>query len=285
MQIGNLRITNTSKMFSGDTRLSTLLYAAPKFGKTTMAATMDAMTKKYMGKPTLYIMCEAGEGGGALSVQGANIDCVFPETINDLEAILTWLYNDTTYGGVVMDSVTEMVNRIMKPYILSTPTSGSNAVETAARKEGVPVRLDYNKMNERGRMWLNRLVGLTTIMKNVDGVRVADLDRRKHVLATAHTKIKADQDGTIIKVQPDLPGQLAESACGLFQTVITLNRSIIQKTQPDGSKVGIPSVSVMSAITIPPYVLGDRFGIFENGSPPDFVHIYENNFLPKFASN
>lgn len=284
MQIGNLQIINTDKMFSGDTRMSTLLYANPKFGKTTMASTMDAMTKKYMGKPTLYIMCEAGEGGGALSVKDAGIDCVFPETLDDLEAILTWLYNDTHYGGVVMDSVTEMVNRIMKPHILATPTSGANPVEMAARKEGVPVRLDYNKMNERGRLWLNRLVGLTTITKVVDGARVPDLDRRKHVLATAHTKIKSSQDGTIIKIQPDLPGQLAESACGLFQSVITLNRSVVNKTI-DGRKVSEPNITVVSEISGLPYILGDRFGIFENGSPPDFLYIYEKNFLPKFSNN
>lgn len=284
MQIGSLRIVNTSKMFGLDTRMSTLLYAPPKYGKTTMASTMDAMTKKHLGKPTLYIMCEAGDGGGALSVKDAGIDCVFPETLEDLESILTWLYNDTTYGGVVMDSVTEMVNRIMKPYILATPTAGANPVELSARKEGVPVRLDYNKMNERGRMWLNRLVGLTTIVKTEGGTRVPDLDRRKHVLATAHTKIKSDQDGTIIKIQPDLPGQLAENACGLFQSVITLNRSVVNKTI-DNRKVAVPNITVVSEIVGLPYILGDRFGIFENGSPPDFVHIYENNFLPKFSTN
>ena len=168
-----------------------------------------------MGKPTLYLMCEAGEGGGAGSIQKEDVDCLFPQTKEDLDKILAALASDTTYAGVVLDSATEVVNRIVKPYVLQK-TSSKEARDPDVRKardQGVPARDDYQKILELMRDWLNRLINLSTPTKtNEEGVLVPDLNRAKHIFVTAHARTRTDRDGKITVIGPDLPGQLMQSA-------------------------------------------------------------------------
>jgi hypothetical protein len=121
-----------------------MLWAHPKRGKTTFAASLDAMTKKYFGKPTLVIAVEAGEGGGTMSIQDGDVDYVAPTSMEELNKVLAALANDTTYGGVVLDSSTEYVNRFLKPYALSFPYTKGSA--PATRSLGVPEQGDYQTM-------------------------------------------------------------------------------------------------------------------------------------------
>lgn len=281
MIIGGLQIGSSSKAYTHSSRWTGLVHAPPKYGKTRLCGTLDDVTQKYMNKRTLFIACDAGEGGGTVSIAEKDIPIVVPATVDDMENIIADLEVDTEFGGVVLDSGGEIVKRILTPYITSeTRTTETNSATLDARRQGVPTRTDYAKIGERARVWFNRLVSLSMTTKIVDGVKVPDDDRRKHVFITAHQRIKTDDSNKIVSIGPDLPGQLADNACGLVQTVLSLRKNPVRTKDKDGKPIRSYEYSIMSEPDNGlPYVVGDRFGVFENGAPLDFMYIYENIFM------
>lgn len=266
---GGLVVGNTSQLITPHTKMCVLCVAPSGFGKTRLGATMDKMTKRFFDKPTLIVAVEAGEGGGTMSLKGMGVDFVVPQSINDIDKIITWLGSDTTYGGVVLDSATEYVKRFAQPYALSFPPR--ERVET--RKAGVPSRSDYQTMGEKARQHFNALINLTVH---------PDLKVRKHLLITCLEREKQNEDGVVVAIQPDLPGQMASTATAMFQTVVGIK--ILQTLTPDPNDPkkmvrGTKRVLVCDGDGV--RQVKDRTGLFATGDPPDLEWIYENRWLPE----
>lgn len=211
MNIGSLNIKNTKNLLNKDTRICALLYAPAKFGKTKLAASLDAFTKKHRNKPTLIIASEVAEGGGTMSLNDMDIDYVMPKNWSEMESLLASLATNDVYGGVVLDNASDYVARIVKPHALAFPTKEK---VLGARTVGVPVRSDYQVMGECCRTQLNRLINLTN--ENTPEAF------RKDLIVTALMKEEKDNDGNITGIVPDLPGALAGAVTAMFQSVISI---------------------------------------------------------------
>lgn len=266
--LAGLKIRNTAKLITADTRICSLLHSPGGFGKTTAGASMDAMTKKFFGKPTIYIACDPGEGGGTMSIQDFGVDFVVPTSLEDLRKIIASLHTDTCYAGVVLDPANEYVNRFVKAYALKFPSREHVATRTA----GVPERSDYQTMGEIARQDLNSLINLTTH---------SDLNIRKHLLVNCTQKDKMD-NGTLTSIQPDLPGALAGTATAMFQTVLSMKIEVkVVKNDKGQTERTKKRVFISEADGV--LQVKDRTGCFPNGCEPDFEKIYEKYFLPRIA--
>lgn len=270
-KLGGVEVQNTNFLITPSTRLCVLCFAPSGFGKTTLGATLDKLTKEFLKKPTLFIAVEAGEGGGTMSLEGLGVDFVRPDNLNAFEQILAALSTDTTYGGVVLDSASEHVKRFIQPYALTFPSR--EKMET--RKAGVPERSDYQTMGEKIRQHFNQLINLTTHPNE---------QVRKHLLVTALEKDRTDDRGTLISIQPDLPGAMAGTATAMFQTVL----SIVIKPQvvPDPMKPGATkriNTRVLISDSDGLRQTKDRTRLFPNNSEPDLAKIYREHWTKKFA--
>lgn len=286
--IAGIEIQNTSDIFGPDTRFCGLVYAFAKFGKTTFAASMNAMTQEFYGKPTLYIPLEAADGGGLMAVEELGLDFVIPKSFEDLRRLMANLKTDTTYAGVVLDSATEYVKRFLQPKALKMPNPKESVMQPF-RDMGVPARSDYQTMGEDARSFFNSLIELTAL---------PDMRIRKHLLVTALMKERTDDGGNVVKVHPDLPGAMADNATAMFQTVGTISVSTTVEKDATGKPVVDPATrrpvththrSLVTAAngTI---IRGDRMKILPPmDCPLDFVRIWKEWWVPavekKLAGN
>jgi hypothetical protein len=272
--IGSLKIRNTSTVIDDDTKLCMLLHAQPKFGKTVVAASLDRLTKKYNSKPTLFIACEAADGGGTMSIQSQAVDFVMPQNWNEFCSVISELQSNETYGGVVLDNATDLVKRFAMPFCLKLPFEKGSA--PASRALGVPAQPDYQTCGELLRGKLNELMNLT---------KSSNLKTRKHLVVCALQKNKTDRDGTLLKVQPDLPGAMSEDASAMFQTIagIAIKTSVQDVFDPNGKKTGTARVSNRVLVTQGDglAILGDRTGAFPKEGTTDLCEAWEKYFLPR----
>jgi len=265
--IGGIQIKNTAHLINTDTRVCMMVYATPKTGKTTLSSTLNKLTLKHLGKPTLFVAVEAGEGGGTMSIQDAGVDYVCPANYNDFQALLVALQTDTTYGGIVLDSSTEYVNRYLKPYALNFPSRE----KIPTRAAGVPERSDYQTMGEKARSDFNTLINLTTH---------PNMNIRKHLIVTALERVK-ESDGKIVAIQPDLPGAMSSSATAMFQTVGQIAiRGKVQKNPTTGQNERVQErVLVTGGDGV--RVVGDRTHILPaECQEMDMLEIWEKYWLP-----
>lgn len=265
-EIAGIEVRNTSELINERTKICVMVYAPAKFGKTTFAATLNQLTKAKEGRPSLFIAVETGEGGGTMSIQDAGVDYVTPETYADFLKILTALRTDTHYGGVILDSATEYVNRFLKPYALKFPSRE----RTATREAGVPERSDYQTMGEKLRQDFSRLIELTTL---------SDLRCRKHVVVTALQREKMDGEN-IVAIHPDLPGAMAFTAAAMFHTVAQIG--ISNRVEKEGSTTRRVTHRYLITESNGVRVVGDRTGCFPDGAPLNFLEIYERYWEPRF---
>ena len=268
-RIGGINVRNTANLINPDTRLCAMVYSPPKFGKTTLAATLNKLTLKTLNKPTLFIAVEAGEGGGTMSIQDAGVDYVCPEDYNEFQSVLAALQTDTFYGGVVLDSATEYVNRYLKPYALNFPSRE----RIPTRSAGVPERSDYQTMGEKARKDFNQLISLTT---------KADTNIRKHLIVTALERSKED-NGAIVAIQPDLPGAMSGAATAMFQTVAQVAiRGKVVKDPTTGQPSRITErVLVTGGDGV--RVVGDRTHVFPTEcTDMDLLTLWEKYWVPQF---
>jgi hypothetical protein len=189
-----------------------MLYTGAKVGKTRLAASLNEITTKYRGKPTIFIACEAAEGGGTMTLEDLGIDYMTPKNWTEFEATLAWLTTDSTYGGVVLDNATDYVARIVKPHALAFPTK--EIATQPLRAVGVPARSDYQTMGENGRGHMNRLINLTN--------ESTDPKFRKDLIVTALERDKSNDAGQTISIYPDLPGALSGTVTAMFQSVVSI---------------------------------------------------------------
>lgn len=270
--IAGLTVRNTRNLINPETRICMMIWAYAKRGKSTLGATLDTFTKKYMGKPTLFIAVEAGEGGGTMSIQDKDVDYVTPINIDELNKIIASLGSDTTYGGIVLDSASEYVNRFLKPYALKFPYTKGTPPPT--RLAGVPEQGDYQTMGERARSDFNQLINLTTH---------PDPKIRKHLLVTALEMEKKDRDGNVLRIGPALPGAMMEGSTSMFQTVGTIELKTVVDKGPDGKPTRTTIRQLVTDATEEnKKILGDRTKCIKTGMPLDFVQIWEQGFMPRF---
>lgn len=268
-RIGSLPIRNTAVLITPKTKICLLVYASPKIGKTTLCATLDTMTKKFFGKPTLIIACETADGGGTMSIQEFGVDFVQPTNRDELLSVIAALGSDTTYGGVAVDSFSEVARSLIQPYALNFPAR----VGEPRRAAGVPEISDYHTMGEDARKILNQLVALTVH---------PNLNIRKHLIVTALSKTKYDKGGnTIIRVCPDLPGQMADTATAVFQTVGTIQVKV--KVIKEEERIRQVKERYLVTEGDGVVILGDRTKCFPDEGTLDMVKIWEEGFVPRIA--
>lgn len=276
--ISGIKVKNTKNNIGPDTRICMMVVAPAKRGKTTFGKTLDDLTKKHFGKPTLFIALEPSEGGGTMSIQDFDVDYVTPKTYEEYNKIIAWLAGDPTYGGVVLDSSYEFVGRFLKPYALKFPYERGSA--PASRVAGVPGQSDYHTMGEEGRMVFNKLIGLTAD---------ENPNLRKHLLVTALEKDKTNRDGELIYTGPDLPGSLATVATSMFQTVAGIDFKTTVVPDPIDSKktTRVTERIIATDASIPANmkrIIGDRTRCIPQGAPLDLVQIYEQFWMPRWKS-
>ncbi len=283
MKIGSLEIQNTSKLVNEDTRICQLLIAEGKSGKTTLSASLNNLTQKLYGKPTLVIAVEAGEGGGTASIEDFGVDYVCPKDVTEFDSIISALTADTKYAGVVLDSSTEMVQRIIKPFSLSF----ASREKAPVRVMGVPDRGDYQSMGEFMRQRMNNLINLTSreFMKN---------SFRKHVIVTARQKDKYNDNGAVIATGPDLPGQMAGNAVGMFQTIsrIEVKTVVVPNPEKPGTTMRVQK-RILRTVPGPGDALGDRYRILPDevelttadGKYVGFVEIWDKYWMPRIEKS
>ncbi len=276
-RIGSLTIKNTKTLLSPQTRLCALIFSRAKFGKTTLAAGLDALTRKYRGKPTLIIASEVAEGGGTMTLNGQDIDYVTPQNWTEMENLLANLATNDYYGGVVLDNASDYVARIVKPHALSFPAKER---DLGARSVGVPVRSDYQVMGECARQQLNRLVNLTN--ENTKE------QYRKDLVVTALERERTNADGQVTAITPDLPGALADAVTAMFQSVVSISIKPKVIKEPNGTTRRI-STRALHVNADGLRVSDDRTGIFthefpltkEDGTAQGLIEIYEK-FLMRY---
>ncbi len=268
--LGGVPVRNTANLITPDTKICVLVYAPGKFGKTTLGATLDKLTREVLGKPSIFVAVEAADGGGTMSIQDFGVDFVQPTSLSELRAVAAGLETDTKYGGVILDNSTEVVKQFVQPYALKF----ASKMKDPRREAGVPARDDYQTMGEEMRKLLNRFVRLSAH---------PDLRIRKHLVVTALLKEKLDEDGkVVIRIQPDLPGAMADAATAMFQTVATIKiREKIVRGADNKPMRTYERVLTTEGTGV--WILGDRTHCFPAEGPLDLAAVWKDGFVPRFG--
>jgi AAA domain-containing protein len=209
-QIRGINIESSKRIVSPNTKLAMLLWAASGKGKTHLAGSLDRLTQKFDGKRTLFIPVEASEGGGAVTIRKMDVPTYRPKDLSDLDKVIGTLMNDKTFGGIVIDSATELVDQYIKPMALKYPPKENFATRAA----GVPTRSDYQVIGELCSQLFNRLLLMTSHEKP---------EYRKHLIVTATDKTITDDNDKVEWMGPNLPGRMAKDAVAKFQICGTID--------------------------------------------------------------
>jgi hypothetical protein len=256
-----------------DTKLALLIYASPGMGKTSIAGSLDRLTQKFDGKRTLYIPVEASELGGAATIRKLNLPMFRPDTFSELDKALGELRNDKTFGGIVLDSATEMVNQYIKSEALKYPPKEN----FATRGAGVPTRSDYQVIGELTSQIFRKLMLMTTHEKP---------EYRKHLIITATTKEIEDDSGRVAWRGPALPGRMAAEAAAMFQICATIKvKTEILEKKRIVSRYLCTSTDGLEAVK-------DRFEVFppevkicrtytNGGDGEDLCSLWEKYWIPQ----
>lgn len=252
-----------------------LIWAPSGFGKTKIAGSLDRLTRECEGKRTLYIPVESAEGGGAATIRNSDVPIFVPKDYTDLHKTLGYIKNNKEYGGVVLDSASELVKQHIKPAALKYPCREN----VATRSVGVPTRSDYQVMGEMTSQIFRQLMLLTTN---------ENPEYRKHLIITATDQAR-EEDDKLIWQGPDLPGRMSREAVQMFQVVGTIDikaenvggkRTVNRylTTGTDGIKALKDRFEVM-----PPSVLLRKDTEDKNGGM-DLCDIWKTYWLPNMTS-
>lgn len=176
-----------------------LLIGRPGVGKSTWLAAV----------PDIGITaCETGQGSGLLSAAHNNntsADVAEPKTFADFRSVCYDTFAPFQKKAAVgLDSLTSMTKGFIMAHVLSS-FPARNPREAMRRQAGVPTGFDYGDAADTTRSLLQQL-----------------LNQNKHVIVTALEKSEKDENGVVVSIGPDLPGQLALGAPALFDTVLYL---------------------------------------------------------------
>jgi AAA domain len=270
--LGEFKPQSSKDILSKDSVLAWLIWAPSGYGKTALSGQLNDLTLKFLNKPTLYIPLEASEGGGAATIRERDVPTVIPNNFSEMDKLTRLLYNDKSYGGVVVDSASELAKTIVKPAALQYPCREN----TPTRALGVATRSDYQVMGELMGQLLRQLMKLTTH---------PDPSMRKHLIVTAAEQAR-EEDDKITWIGPDLPGRMSREAVQMFQQVGTI---VIKPEVQQGKRT---NVRVLNFSTDGVKQLKDRYKIFPTemklrntdlppaeGTGEDLVSIYEKYWL------
>ena len=198
LSLPGISISSTQDILNDDTRLAMMVWGPSGVGKTRLAGSLHSLTMEFMGKPTLYIAVESAEGGGAVTIRDMNIPLWTPKSWKELESGLQALKGDKQFGGIVVDSASDVTKRWIKDVALKYPCREKSPVITGPRGEGIPAQSDYQVMGELARQMFNSILNISS---NPDPAL------KKHVLVTALDKTFTDEDSKRITWHgPSLPG-------------------------------------------------------------------------------
>lgn len=252
-----------------------LLWAASGKGKTHLAGSLDRLTQKFDNKRTLFIPVEASEGGGATTIRKMDVPMYRPKDYSDLNKVIGTLMNDKTFGGIVIDSATELVDQYIKPTALRYPPKEN----FATRQAGVPTRSDYQVIGELTSQLFNQLLLMTSHEKP---------EYRKHLIITATDKIVMDDDDRVEWAGPNLPGRMAKDATAKFQIVGTID---VKGKVVEGKRV---MGRYLSTTTDGPKALKDRYELLppeillkktQTDEGMDLCDIWEQYFIKEMQTN
>lgn len=275
-----LPVQSTKDLFRPGTRMCHLVHGNTGAGKTRLGGTLDAFTKQYRGKPTLFIAMEPAEGGGSATNRDRDIAVVVPSTLAEVDGILDWLKTDKEFGGVVVDNMTDYVKNILQPFTIQNFPSRE---KSPTRQHGVADRGDYQSMGEFCRQRLQKLVNLT---------RTTNPEYRKDLVVLALTKEVQDQDTqSVSAIQPNLPGQMSQACGAMFQQVsyLAARATVVKITDAQGRTVSQRiHRRVLINDTDGVIVARDRWGILPKeyvltknaGEEIGLVEIYQDCWLP-----
>jgi hypothetical protein len=227
---------------SGKFKLKVLCIGSPGVGKTSWTATAPGVG---------VAACETGWGSGLLSSAMKNVDFVEPSNLAEMEAVAkgqVFAKNPT----IAIDSLSAMARTFIKDHALTFARRGPDSPK---RKSGVPELDDYGTIGELTR----RLLAQT-------------LDQDKHVIVTCTERYEKDENGVIMRIGPDLAGQMFAGAPAMFDFVFYFKtRKKLRTpgvkaseyvehyfiTQNDGMHLGKCRSVVDDAALLPPEVIVD----------------------------
>jgi len=269
-----VRVSSSQDILKKDSRLSLLVWAPSGYGKTEFAGGLDDLSRATSGKRTLYIAVEEGEGGGAATLRHRDIPMYTPKDYNELYKTLGLLRNDKSYGGVVLDSASEVAKRHVKREAFKYPSKENSPTRAA----GIPVRGDYQVMGEMMSQILRMLIGMTTH---------EDPAYRKHLIVTATDKTK-EEDDKVVYIGPDLPGRMASETVQLFQQCFTME---IKPELVEGKRVNIrhliTSADGVKAAKDRYKILPERIRLKTRAEDPtgeDVLGMWEKYYVPAMRS-
>jgi len=158
--LGKVKFGSTKDIINRDTKLAMLLWSASGRGKTTLASSLHRLTTTHNNRPTLFIAVESGDGGGAVTLRELDVPLYIPKDYNELDGVLSDLKNDKQFGGIVLDSATELVKAFIKPLALSLPPRERSEVVLGPRRAGIPTESDYGPMGEYTRQVFQKLLNI-----------------------------------------------------------------------------------------------------------------------------
>lgn len=247
-----------------------MIWGPAGYGKTELSGGLDALTQSTLGKRTLYIAVEEGEGGGAVTLRHRDIPMFVPKDYKDLYKVLGLLRNDKSYGGVVLDSASECAKKHVKKDALAYPCREN----TATRSVGVATRSDYQVMGELMSQVLRAAIGLTTH---------PDPSYRKHLIVTATDKTR-EEDERVVYIGPDLPGRMATESVQMFQQVFAME---IAPTLVDGKRTNVRYLVTandgVKAMKDRYKILPERIRLKSSPADPlgeDILSLWEKYYVP-----
>lgn len=273
-QISGVVITSSDKLnLNAGSRIAQLWWAPSGYGKTFLAGQLDLLTQKYGGKRTLFIAMEQGEGGGTATIRKMGVPVTVPKSYDDLFSMIGKLKNDKGFGGVVLDSSSELVKQYVRPDALKYPCREN----VATRAAGVPTRSDYQVMGELTSNIFRKLMELTTH---------ENPEYRKHLIVTAADQTR-EEDEKITWIGPDLPGRMSREAVQLFQQVgtITIKAVVVggrRQTARYLTFTGDGVKALKDRYEIYPQEIKIRHTLKDEGE--DLVTIYEKYWLPNVVA-
>jgi AAA domain len=177
-------------------------------GKTEWAST---------AKDVAIAACETGVGSGLLTLaHKPGVMAVVPATFMDLRSICYDTYAPFQKKQArALDSLTAMTKSFVKDHVLAN-FPPRNQKEAIRRQAGVPVGLDYSDIADTVRTLLTKLLSINA-----------------HIIVTALAKTEKDDNGAVVSIGPDLPGQLGTGAPAMFDSVLYLKTRKILKDRND----------------------------------------------------
>lgn len=258
----SLILQNSKDLITGGKfKMKVLIVGSPGSGKTSWCATA----------PNIGIAaCETGWGSGLLSSAMKGIAFVEPANLAEMEAVAKGQVFPTQ-TAIAVDSLSAMARTFIKDHALTFARRGPDSPK---RKSGVPELDDYGTIGELTRRLLAQI-----------------LDQDKHVIVTCTERYEKDENGVIMRIGPDLAGQMFAGAPAMFDFVFYFKtRKKLRTpgvkaseyvehyfiTQNDGMHLGKCRSVVDDTALLPPEVVVDlKSGA---GCFPDVLKIIEDGY-------